>query len=659
VYHPLIQVEMKTAPSDSTSKFPGIMRQPEYLGIILIILLTFLAYFNGLNCPLVFDDPMIIQDFRAKTPAEILLQSGHRPIFNLTLGLNLLIHHLGLWSYHLFNLLLHIIAALLLLGILRRLFEKHLFPEKPVTAAWLGFAGAAIWALHPLQTESVTYLSQRGEVMIGMFAFLTLYCLIRSCKAPPKNRLYWQLGALASLLCGFGSKEAMISLPFLIPLFDRCFLSRSWRESWEERKIFYGSLLISAAGILLFLFIKIGVWTFFSQTYKFTAWQYFLTQTEVIRHYLYLSFLPNPDLLCFDYAWPIQNSFTAVWASFLFLSGLFILTGWACWKYPRIGFLGAWFFIWLAPRSSLMPRPDAAVEHRMYLPLAAISILAVIAGYQLLAKLIASIGRLKDQAKIELLPQAGKILLIIVLALLLFGTITRNRIYQSEFSLWEDTVRKRPQNDRALNYLGICLVEMNRLPEAEFCFRRSIALKPANPLAMNNLAKCLTDQQKYAEALTILTEVQQSIKPDEDNQLRRDARAQIACNIAEIMVRQGQDQAAWIQLKEAAHLAPHKPEVNIIIGTAFLGKGKTDRAKRHFAHALVHAVDPDLTRAQILEIYRAHQLPPPAGRVFPGPGRGMPGTIKAASSSFPNSAPCNCVPYCCPCAISAISLRVS
>src|SRR5439155_26554763 len=159
---------------------------------------------------------------------------GPRPVVNFSLAVNYALGGLDVWGYHAFNLAVHIVAALALYGIVRRTLLRPGLRERHSDAApWVGLAAALIWRVHPLQTESVTYVVQRTELLMGLFFLLTLYCVIRGAEAARPGA--WYAAAIASSAVGMGSTEVMAMAPVGVLAYDRLFLSPSLRETFHRR----------------------------------------------------------------------------------------------------------------------------------------------------------------------------------------------------------------------------------------------------------------------------------------------------------------------------------------------------------------------------------------------------------------------------------------
>jgi hypothetical protein len=211
---------VRTPPSSSVSGWAGVLA-----GAVLV-LAALAAYHNSFSGPLIWDDLFSITDnptirhwSSALSPPNDVGVGG-RPTSNLTLALNYALGGTEVWGYHAFNLLIHTIAGLTLLGLMGRTLQRPALSERFGAAALpLALAVAVIWTVHPLQTEAVTYITQRYESLMGLFYLLTLYCFVRSVEsaAPAK----WQLLSVVAGLLGVLSKEIIVSAPVMVLLYVR------------------------------------------------------------------------------------------------------------------------------------------------------------------------------------------------------------------------------------------------------------------------------------------------------------------------------------------------------------------------------------------------------------------------------------------------------
>ena len=281
--------------------------------------------------------------------------------------------------------------------------------------------------VHPLQTESVTYTIQRGESLMGLFYLATLYCVIRLDGG--KSRLAWSAAAIASCLAGMACKGVMATAPITALLYDRAFLSASWKELLRRRKWLYAALAATWLLYPVLLAQAPGEW---EQSAGFgyggaSPLVYAMTQPSVILHYLRLTFWPDP--LCLDYGWPPVNGVAEALLPGLVIAGLVAATVWAWRRKPAWGFVGVWFFLILVPTSSFIPIADIAVEHRMYLSLAAVIALSVV-GILLAGQ------RASNQMPVRIRPYAWVACGAIVLVMGAL-TVRRNGDYSSAGKMWD------------------------------------------------------------------------------------------------------------------------------------------------------------------------------------------------------------------------------
>jgi tetratricopeptide (TPR) repeat protein len=393
-------------------------------------------------------------------PVNLHLEAKYltRPVVALTLVFNYLLSKTNIWSYHLVNLVLHLLAALVLFGVVRRTLESKALEKyfEPLAAKGLALICALLWLVHPLQTESVTYVMQRSELLAGLFYLLVIYCLIRGAGSE-KSGLWLWAGAGAALL-GMGAKPVLLTVPVVAFLYDRAFLAGSSAGAWRQRWHFYEKLLIVAALGLLLGFLS-PAWQGIGGLKQ--SWDYFLSECGVILYYLRLALWPNA--LCLDYWWPSAAHLSQIIPPFLGLFALLAATLWATLKKPALGFLGAWFFLLLAPASSFIPLANKAVEHRLYLPLAAL-VVAVVLGLYSLGKFIREQAGLSESSRTQL-KFFGYEAAVLAVATLTLLTIQRNRDYANPVEMWKDVVKKQPGNPRAYENLGLAYFHSNEKKE--------------------------------------------------------------------------------------------------------------------------------------------------------------------------------------------------
>lgn len=406
--------------------------------VAIIVILTF-TYSTSFHGPFLFDDNSSITEnpslrhFSHLSEIFSLHQGGGltvsgRPILNASLALNYAFSGDAVFGYHFVNFLIHLAGALTLFGIVRRTLKVAYVQLTKAELDFLSFITALLWAVHPLQTESVTYVIQRAESLMGLFYFLSIYGFIRYTEG--SKRYVWAGVSVISLFLGVGTKEVMVSAPIFILFYDRSLISGTFKEALKKHARYYGLAALSLV-FLTVLALKTGTR---NHTSGFGigvgVWQYWQTQFQAFTHYLYLSVWPKE--LVFDYGAVWSNGFSEYGFHALMCLGLGCFTIWALIKNKVYGLLGLLFFAVLAPTSLIPGTRQTLAEHRMYVPLAAV-ILAIVLGV---------FSALKKHGLVKW----GILLSAVAILLLSFATRERNAVYQDPLTLFRDTVTKRPEN---------------------------------------------------------------------------------------------------------------------------------------------------------------------------------------------------------------------
>ena len=513
----------------------GLRRWHTSLCVALIIAAGVGAYVNSFRGVFLFDDIGDIVNnaavYRFWPPWECMLapENVARPVVMLSLAANYTLGGTNPWGYHAFNLVIHILSTLLLFGIVRlTLRSARLRDRLGGRATPLALLVALLWEVHPLQTQAVTYVIQRFESLMAFFFLLTLYCFIRCYYARRCGWWYW--AALAACAVGMACKQVMVTAPLLVFLYDANFLSGSLRSAagrWRLHLGFVATWVLLAATLLVAPKPQFAGF----DLPNMTSFQYARAQCGVILHYLRLAFWP--DALCLDYFWRPADSGDFV-LNALALGVPLGATALALWRWPAWGFLGAWFFLILAPTSSFLPLADLAFEHRMYLPLAALAAAVTGAGYLAAAPLL----------KRRSAHWAAVVGAALLLAALIWRTIARNEDYSSELRMWTNVVAQRPMNPRAYSNLGNALGKAGRLEDAAASYRRALQIKPDYLEAHYNLGNALLRLNRSEEAVASYRKALQIAPAD----------AAVHKNLSVALMKLGRLDEATTQAREAAKL---------------------------------------------------------------------------------------------------------
>lgn len=524
------------------------------LAALALATAVLVAYANSLGGGFVFDDQSSVVENasirRLWPPGAVLLPPPDagicgRPLANLTMALNYAVHGLDVRGYHLVNLAIHVLAALALFGLVRRTLALPALQDRFGAAALpLALAVAALWALHPVQTIAVSYISQRVEALMALCYLATLYCFTRHAISGSRA---WAALTVACCLLGMASKEVMITAPVVVLLYDRTFVAGSFREALRRRGwlhaalaatwVFLGWLMLHAELAHRGIGYSLGV----------SSFDYALSESRAVWTYLKLALWPHP--LVFDYGWTFLHRVRDA-APFLAVVGaLVLLTALALWRRPALGFLGAWFFIILSPSSSVVPIIQQPIaESRLYLPFAAVVVLAVTGLHRLHRRTV----------------------FLWTAVALLFGGLTwrRNEDYRTPLALWSDTVAKRPENARAHNNLGSALLQAGRTAEAAAHFTTAAQLQPAYAEPRQNLGVSLLRSGRTAEAIAAF-ETALALRPDAADTL---------CNLGGALLALGRTAEAIARFEQALQADAGHAAAHNNLSVALLATGKIDEA---------------------------------------------------------------------------------
>jgi cytochrome c-type biogenesis protein CcmH/NrfG len=565
-----------------------------------------LAYINTLPNAFVFDDdPWILGSERIRSLANFgeMLTATNRPVLELTLALNYAVGGEDPAGYHLTNLVIHVLAALVLYGLVRRTLLLPKFVDRfRDTAPWLACAVAVLWLLHPLNTQSVTYTIQRGESLMGLCYLLTLYSCLRFATGKRSaetgdltggstgGAARWALFGVAVCWVGMGTKEVMATAPLVVLLYDATFIARSWREVISRRWLFYAGLF--SAWIPMAWFITMITSTgddasagFALEGKMLSRWTYLLSQPQVIVEvYLSKAFWPNPLVL--DYAWTpaVPQDTPASEVTRLFMANvlwqgtllvvLFLASIWGTIKRAWWGFLGLTFFLILAPTSSLMPIADLAVEHRMYLPLISVIVGIVFAGDALLRRVI---------------PQkpgpAGVVLVALAALALGLTTVIRNMEYHSKVTVWDSVVVARPYNARGWYNLGSALVDEGRPDDALQCYGQALQIMPDNADAHYGIG---TIWLEWGDTDKAIDYFQAAVRLDTDD-------AASHAHLGKAFLFAGKEGDAQASLLEAIRLNQDYALAHEYLGLLHIRRDEPDQAAASFREAV--RADPRLVSA--------------------------------------------------------------
>lgn len=480
---------------EAGSDIPLHRERPSWVTLVLpalfLMLLTVGVYLPALHGPFIFDDLSAVVGQQGVIPRAMdnawSILDGTRPLADASFALNALITGSSPTALRLVNIALHMLTGLVLLDLIRRTLASPRFNMRWVNLATpLATVIAGLWLVHPIQTQAVSYIAQRSEILATLFMFMSLDALAMAAGGGRCARLVKAIvvmACLAAMLC----KQIGYLTPVLLLVYDRTFWGESFKASLKARPVLYGAALLT---LIVPWFMGLGsllgtqgngngdVSAGFG-TRGISASVYFFSEQSILVHYLKQMFWPATLVLDYRFA-PMEPALLASWPtvahglSLAIMLTLGVLTIWALWRLPAWGFLGTWFFLLLAPTSSFLPIADMAMEHRMYGASAAVIAAAVMGVTMLLLRS----GRLKHvpRSNIRLI---GMMLFLAVLSGLSVRTVNRNMDYGSSFRLWVKVHQDRPVNTRAMLVLGK-LIEPRDPQRALGLYRQAARTEPAN-----------------------------------------------------------------------------------------------------------------------------------------------------------------------------------
>jgi tetratricopeptide (TPR) repeat protein len=483
----------------------------------LFLLFITLSYCNTLTASWHFDDMQniveneklhltsldvdaIVQTFFAHPREE---GRTFRPVTYLSFALNWYIGGDNVVGYHIVNILLHWGTAVLLYLTTIQLLQTPALKQRPVsTNHFIALLATLLWALNPIQTQAVTYIVQRMAGLSTFFFLAAILCYLLGRRSGQGNKqLFWFPETLVCFLLALGSKENSITLPIVLLMVEWIFFRSLTLNRLTRRHLLVGAGLLCLAGAAVYLLTNgnpIASITGYDHR-SFTLWQRLLTESRIMVFYLTLLFFPAPSRLSLDHDIALSTSLLQPPTTALSIAFLFGLTVWALWKHkslPLVAFAVLFFLLNHLIESTIFPL-ELIFEHRNYLP-----------SLFLFLPLAVGLVDFYRSERLRTAPFAHHglaglaVLLICVLAA---ATYTRNAVWKTEQSLWEDSLAKAPGQSRPYINLAVTYQKQGRNDEAFALCEQSLTKNSPTPAkdrmrAYNNMGNIAMDRGAYAEA---------------------------------------------------------------------------------------------------------------------------------------------------------------
>ena len=468
------------------------------LAIITLCCVGGIIYSNTFHSSFHFDDTgSIVENVSIRHLTDLAAIWNFWPtrfITYLSLAINYHFNGLNVFGYHLFNLIVHLGSAFLVwwLALLTlstpRMKDEKISDHGDLIALFIGL----LFVAHPIQTQAVTYIIQRAASLATLFylASLCLYVKSRSLDreiCSPLIRKFYYGGSLVTAMLAMFTKEMAITLPLMFLLYEYCFLKTKKGLNWKPLIPFIITILIIP---LVMLFTKsvnfMQMQRIGEDVPEISSWHYLLTQFRVMVTYIRLVFLPLSQRLEYDY--PIAKALTDLptLASLVVLIFILYFAKRIFNKYKLLTFSIFWFFLSLLPESSIIPIKDVIFEHRLYLPMVGYSFFLVSILYYLLGQ--------------QALRRMITILFIITISYSILA-YNRNAIWENEFMLWSDTVRKSSQIPRPYIILGNAYDAKGEHDQAILNYNKAIQSIPNNARPYNSRGIAYAAKGDYDKAI--------------------------------------------------------------------------------------------------------------------------------------------------------------
>ncbi|MEO8209496.1 MAG: hypothetical protein ABI840_02960, partial [bacterium] len=468
---------------------------------LIIIVVTFLVFYNSLFNGFVFDDEFMIEKnvsikylrnipkfFTADEGFHKIVGDYYRPVVSTTYAIDYAFWKLSPFGYHLTNIIIHIIACLLLFKIFSLLFSKYKYKNL------FSLLSTLIFAVHPIHTEAVTWICGRTDSLVTLFFFASFLCYIQSRKdgAPEKSgkekkiisktgfkNYTFLLLSFFFYILGFLSKEMIVTLPVIILLFD--FVYRKKDLKYFKENIFIYSLFIIVTMVFLiaryFLLKDVVV----RENYLyFIGKEYivvFSTMLKTIPVYFRLLFVPFP--LLYHYNGVISDAHSLldldVLLSILFIVFLILLSVYFYKKDSVISFCILFFLISLLPVMNIVPTMSLMAERFLYFTSFALVLL--------ICHLTLKVSSLKVSSK-----KYSDILtigLVVIICVLSYLSFVRNNDWKDNDTLYLSA--SGVEGSLLSVHQGNILANAQKYGEAERLYRKAIELRENSILAQNNM----------------------------------------------------------------------------------------------------------------------------------------------------------------------------
>jgi len=586
---------MNKSSSSIGSIFNRINIWSNFLAPLLLGFVTFLFYYPSLNYPFQFDDiANITKRFAIRFDLPFYRWISSTRWLGETLNiLNFRIGRFDPFYYRLFNIIIHIATGIVIFFLIKKLCQcwkqKQFFYEN---ASLISFITAALFLLHPVQTQTVSYVIQaRLEGLATFFVLTTLLVFVYAFLAKTffSRVSLFALGCFLTFLSS-GTKEIAVVTPVLLVLVDWFFVAEENWANFKNRAFYYMIFAVVFVSAALTYFgwpmIKNSI-LLKSATMNnrgniltpsafdvITPYMYLISEFKILVHYITMFIWPIG--ISVDYDWKISESFFSADAFFPFLVlATLIAVSFYLAKNKKMSFFAFgffWFLITMAPRTTLIPSPELVSDYKTYLASVGILFILGVCLSWCFLKASENVGSLASHLK---MPSVQYITLMILMLPLGYSMYQRNLVWSSSVRFWQDTVEKAPNKARAHNNFGVALVEAGKHDEAIKEYLTAIALDKNYSDPWSNVSVAYSLKGNIDEAIAALKSAIH-ICPNYPEAYN---------NLGSLFIRkQNYDDAEKI-LKIALNLRPYYGKAHYNLGRLYLEKKDNDKAWQCFKNA--------------------------------------------------------------------------
>jgi tetratricopeptide (TPR) repeat protein len=569
-----------TSPKDPSW---GLLSRYETLFLLSLALIVILSYASTLGSPFIFDSRNNIESNPHIRISKITLNElagaafksplRQRPLSNISFALNYYLHGYNVVGYHVVNILIHISAGFFLYFFVKSTLRTPALRSRYRNDIWISFFAAAIWMIHPLQTQSVSYIVQRMNSLCAMFYLLSILLYARFRLGEKQKNKWWLFsGCILAGILSLASKQIAATLPVFIVIYEWYFfqdMDFKWLKN--HLPLLIGCLLLAA--VIALALLGGNPLDRILQGYKsraFTLAQRLLTEPRVIIFYISLLLWPHPSRLNLDHDFTLSNSLTDPLTTFfaiLTIAALMVLAFATARKQRLFSFCILWFFGNLVIESSFIAL-EIVFEHRAYLPSMMFSLIVALVAYR----------RVKPE-------WLQAVLLAALVTVAAVWTHERNAVYSDRITFWQDCVNKSPRKARPYNNLGVALADQGHHREAIEKYRQALQIDPHYADPVGNIGLSLAEQGKMEESIARFLKALE-IKPNDAKTLN---------NLGASLVVMQRYTEAVQHLSKALTLAPYYAQAHNNLGVALQRQGRLEKAIDHFSIAV--KLDPEYASA--------------------------------------------------------------